>query len=102
MATPERLVLVDGSALIFRAYFAIPANLSTQGGLPTNAIFGFASMFRKLMAQKRPTYAAVVFDPRGGTFREQQYADYKAQRPAMADELSVQLPWIDKIGRAHV
>lgn len=101
MATPERLVLVDGSALIFRAYFAIPANLSTKGGLPTNAIFGFASMFRKLMAQKRPTYAAVVFDPRGGTFREQQYADYKAQRPPMADELSVQLPWIDKVVAAH-
>ncbi len=101
MANPERLVLVDGSALIFRAYFAIPANLSTKLGLPTNAIFGFANMFRKLLATKRPTYAAVVFDPPGGTFREKQYSEYKAQRAAMADDLAVQLPWIDKVVAAN-
>lgn len=101
VANPERLVLVDGSALIFRAYFAIPANLSTKLGLPTNAIFGFANMFRKLLAAKRPTYAAVVFDPPGGTFREKQYSEYKAQRTAMADDLAVQLPWIDKVVAAN-
>jgi len=97
----ERLVLIDGSALIFRAYFAIPANLATKAGLPTNAIFGFATMFKKLMATKRPTYGAVIFDAKGGTFRDAQYPGYKAQRPVMASELSVQLPWIDKVVAAH-
>jgi DNA polymerase-1 len=97
MAQKERLVLVDGSWLVFRAFFAIPANLSTKAGLPTNAIFGFATMFRKLFAGRAPDRGAVVFDSPEPTFREQRFPDYKAQRPAMADDLRVQLPWIDRL-----
>ena len=52
MSAPGRLVLVDGSALVYRAYFAIPASFRTKAGLPTNATYGFASMFRKLFAGK--------------------------------------------------
>ena len=52
MAQPERLILVDGSSLIYRAYFAIPANFSTSKGLPTNAIYGFANMFKKVLSGK--------------------------------------------------
>ena len=97
----ERLVLVDGSWLIFRAYFAIPANLSTASGLPTNATYGFAAMFRKLLAGRKIDRGAVVFDAPGVTLREEKYSAYKAQRPPLANELRVQLEWIDKVVRAH-
>lgn len=93
----KKLVLVDGSALIFRAYFAIPASFATTSGLHTNAIFGFATMFRKLFAGKKPDYGVVVFDSAAKTFREEKYADYKAQRQEMASDLVEQLPWIDKV-----
>ncbi|MEO1335722.1 MAG: hypothetical protein AAFV29_08755, partial [Myxococcota bacterium] len=66
-ASPPKAVLIDGSALIYRAYYAIPSNLRTSEGLPTNATYGFATMFRKLMAGRQLTYGAVVFDAPGGT-----------------------------------
>ena len=62
MSSPKKLVLVDGTALIFRAYFAVPANFATTKGLHTNAIYGFATMFRKLFAGRKPELGAVVFD----------------------------------------
>ncbi len=101
MAKAERLVLVDGSWLVYRAFFAIPANLATRGGLPTNAIFGFATMFRKLFAGRRPDLGAVVFDSPEPTFRELQFPAYKAQRPAMPSELAQQLPVIDRLVAVH-
>src|SRR5437868_15415785 len=79
----ERLVLVDGSWIIFRAYFAIPANFRTASGLPTNASYGFATMFRKLLARRKIDRAAVVFDALGVTIREQKYVLYKAHRPLL-------------------
>jgi DNA polymerase I len=93
----ERVVLVDGTALVYRAWYALPANLRTATGLTANAIFGFASTFRKLFAGKRPSHGAVVFDAPGPTFRDERYADYKAQRQRMPDELKLQLPWIDRV-----
>lgn len=100
MAAP-RVILVDGSSLIYRAFFAIPGNLRTAAGLPTNASLGFAQMFRKVLAGRTPTYGAVVFDAPGPTFRAQKYPDYKAQRPPMADDLRAQLPHIDRLVHAH-
>ena len=86
MANPERLILVDGSALIYRAYYAIPASFTTSAGLHTNAIYGFATMFRKVLSGRTPEKGAVVFDAPGKTFRDEMYADYselaKAIRPA--------------------
>ena len=58
----ERLVLVDGSWLIYRAFFAIPSTFSTKDGIPTNATYGFATMFRKLFGTRPPERGAVVFD----------------------------------------
>ena len=98
---PPKTVLIDGSALIYRAYYAIPSNLRTRSGLPTNAIYGFATMFRKLMAGRQPSFGAVVFDAPGPTFRDEAYPEYKAERERMPDELRVQLPWIDKVVEAH-
>jgi DNA polymerase I len=100
MAQPKRVVLVDGSWLIFRAFFAIPATFSTKAGLPTNATYGFATMFRKLFDGKhgrRPDLGAVVFDAPGKTFRDERYPEYKADRPPMANDLRVQLPYIDRV-----
>jgi DNA polymerase-1 len=95
------MVLVDGSSLVFRAYFAIPGNLATSKGLHTNATFGFATMFRKLFAGRKPDYGAVVFDHPGPTHRERKYPAYKAQRPSLPGDLVEQLEWIDKLVRAH-
>lgn len=97
MANARKVVLVDGSSLIFRAYFAIPGNLMTATGLHTNAIFGFATMFRKMFAGRKPDLGAVVFDSPKKTFREERYPSYKAHRPALPDELAEQLEWIDKL-----
>jgi DNA polymerase-1 len=97
----ERLILVDASALIYRAYYAIPSNFTTADGLHTNAIYGFATMFRKVLSGRTPDRAAVVFDAPGQTFRDEKYPDYKAQRPGMDPELREQLPWIDKLVEAH-
>mgnify|MGYP002631454962 CR=1 FL=1 len=91
MAT-QRLILVDGSSLIYRALFAIPAALRTSTGLPTNAVLGFVQMFRKLLSGRSPTFGAVVFDAPGKTFRTPKHPDYKAQRPPMPDELLFEAP----------
>jgi DNA polymerase-1 len=101
MAKAERLVLVDGSWLVYRAFFAIPANLATKTGLPTNAIFGFATMFRKLFAGRMPDRGAVVFDSPAVTHRELRFPAYKAQRPAMPPELAQQLATIDRLVAVH-
>ena len=101
MATPERLILVDASSLIYRAYYAIPSNFTTADGLHTNAIYGFATMFRKILSGRQPERGAVVFDAPGKTFRETKYPEYKAQRPRMDPELREQLEWVDKLVEAH-
>lgn len=97
----ERVVLVDGTGLLYRAFHAIPTNLKTTAGLPTNALYGFAQMFRKVLAGKRPAYGAVVFDAGGPTFRKAELPSYKSARPPMPDMLRAQLPYVDKLVLAH-
>ena len=97
----DRVVLIDGSSLIFRAFFAIPGSFTTKEGLHTNAIYGFALMFRKILKGKMPKYGAMVFDAPGKTFREEKYPEYKSHRPRMHPDLKEQLPWIDKVVHAH-
>jgi DNA polymerase-1 len=97
----KKLVLVDGSWLVFRAFFALPSSLSTKDGLPTNAIFGFATMFRKLFSGRAPDFGAVVFDTPEPTHREVAFPAYKAQRPSMHDDLRRQLPYIDRVVAAN-
>lgn len=99
---PHRVALIDGSGLVYRAWFAIPSNLRTTFGLHTNAVYGFAQMFRKLLAGRTPRYGAVVFDAPGRqTFRDAAYPAYKAGRPRMPEELREQLPWIERLVAAH-
>jgi DNA polymerase I len=89
----KEVFLVDGSAYIYRAYHAV-APLSTSRGLPTHAVFGFVNIVHRLLREKNPEYLAVVFDSRGPVFRHQIYPAYKANRPPMPDDLSVQIPFI--------
>lgn len=97
----ERVVLIDGSSMIYRAFFAIPSNLQTSRGLHTNAIYGFALMFRKILSGRKPAMGAVVFDPAGPTVRDHKYPEYKAHRPRMPGELREQMSWISKVVEVH-
>ncbi len=83
------LYLVDASGLIHRAFHAIKG-LRTRAGVPTNAVYGLASMLRKFVRDNRPERCAVVFDAGRETFRNQMYADYKATRPPTDPDLAVQ------------
>lgn len=91
----HEVYLIDGSAYIYRAYHAI-APLSTSRGVPTHAVLGFVNMVRRLMRDKQPAYLAIAFDSRGPVFRHQLYAEYKATRPPMPDDLRQQLPYIKR------
>src|SRR3990167_1887366 len=90
MSNEKRLILIDGSSYLFRAYHALPP-LTTSKGTPTGAIYGVMNMIKKLMSSHQYDYFAVVFDPKGKTFRHQLYPEYKANRTKMPDELRVQI-----------
>ncbi len=92
----EEVYLIDGSAYIYRAYHAI-APLSTSTGQPTHAIFGFINIIQRILREKTPRYMVVAFDSRGPVFRHQMYDQYKANRPPMPEDLSVQIPYIKDI-----
>src|SRR5258708_15777583 len=87
----KRYMLVDGNALIHRAFHAI-AHLSTKSGEPTNAVYGFAVILLKALKDINPTHVALTFDLAGPTFRHEKYELYKATRVKAADELYVQIP----------
>jgi DNA polymerase I len=84
------LLLVDGSSYLYRAFHALP-DLRNREGWPTGAIYGVLNMLRRLEADYKADYRAVVFDAKGKTFRDDWYADYKANRPPMPDDLAAQV-----------
>ncbi|MHC8323067.1 DNA polymerase I [Pseudomonas sp. GB2N2] len=84
------LVLVDGSSYLYRAFHALPP-LTTSRGLPTGAVKGVLNMLKSLRKQYPDSPFAVVFDAKGGTFRDDMYAEYKANRPSMPDDMRVQI-----------
>ncbi len=85
------LFLIDGNSLAYRAFFALPESIATSTGVPTNAIFGFASMLVKILTDYGPKATVVVWD-RGDTGRRELYAEYKAQRTSRPDLLKEQWP----------
>ncbi len=95
----KKLLLIDGSSFLFRAYHAIPP-LSNAEGMPTNAIFGVANMLRRLISDHKTDYFTVVFDAPGGSFRNELYSEYKAHRPPMPDDLRVQIQPLHDLIRA--
>jgi DNA polymerase-1 len=92
----ERLVLVDGSAVFYRGYYAIP-HLTNKEGMPTNAVYGFTTIFLKMLADLKPKYVIVAWDKGSQTFRKDMYADYKATRKAMPDDLRAQIPTLKEL-----
>ncbi|OIO67632.1 MAG: DNA polymerase I [Zetaproteobacteria bacterium CG12_big_fil_rev_8_21_14_0_65_54_13] len=88
------LVLIDGPNYVFRAFHAVRHNLTNSKGEPTNAVFGYVQMLRSILKELGPTHVAVAFDPKGGTFRNRMYADYKAHRPPMPEDLAAQWPTV--------
>lgn len=96
MPDKKRLFLVDGMSNIFRAFYAI-RGLSNSKGMPTNAIYGFTVMLRRLVTVYKPDYLGVALDTIEPTFRHEQFADYKAHRPDMPTDLVSQLPYMDRV-----
>ena len=90
-----RLILIDAHSLIYRAFFALPP-MSTSAGEVTNAVYGFTSMLAIVLAS-RPEYAVAAFDVGGPTFRNEEYADYKAGRRAMPDDLRPQIQRVRQV-----
>ncbi|GBC62559.1 DNA polymerase I [Desulfonema ishimotonii] len=100
MPDQKTIYLIDGTAYIYRAFHAIRGGLSNSKGLPTNAALGFTKMLLRLVDDKQPTHMVMCFDAKGKTFRHDAYADYKANRPAMPEDMAVQIPYIKAITRA--
>ncbi len=94
------LLLVDGSSYLYRAFHALP-DLRTASGQPTGAIKGVVAMLRKLEADYKADYRAVVFDAKGKTFRDDWYPEYKAHRPPMPDDLAAQIEPLHECVRAE-
>src|SRR3989344_7209863 len=93
-----RLVLIDGHALLFRAFHAYPV-LTTGKGEMVNAVYGFTSMLLKAIGELGPSHIAVAFDRKKPTFRHAQYTQYKATRPEMPEELAGQQERVEEGGR---
>ncbi len=96
MPDKKRLFLVDGMSNIFRAFYAI-RGLSNSKGMPTNAIYGFTVMLRRLVTVYKPDYLGVALDTPEPTFRHEQFAAYKAHRPEMPTDMVSQLPYMDRV-----
>ncbi|HET7027429.1 MAG TPA: DNA polymerase I [Candidatus Limnocylindrales bacterium] len=95
----ERLMLLDGFGLVYRGYYALPP-LTTSKGELVNGVFGFCSIVLRGFADLKPDYVAVAFDLAGPTFRHEQYADYKATRTKMPDDLADQFPKVRAVVKA--
>jgi DNA polymerase-1 len=95
----ERLMLLDGFGLVYRGYFALPP-LTTSKGELVNGVFGFCSIVLRGIQDLQPDYVAVAFDLSGPTFRHEQYADYKATRTRMPDDLAAQFPKVREVVKA--
>ncbi|HOW58793.1 MAG TPA: DNA polymerase I [Candidatus Omnitrophota bacterium] len=94
----EKLFLIDGNSFCYRAFYAIPA-LTNSKGEPTNAIYGFVAILRKLIEEQQPDHLAVCFDRKEPTFRHEKYKEYKAQRKPMPPELVAQMEPIKEFCR---
>ena len=99
MSTDKRLILVDGSSFLFRAYHAMP-DLQTRSGQLTGAVYGVTNMLRKLIKECDPELIAIVYDAKGKTFRHEMYDLYKANRPPAPPELVSQIQYVHDITRA--
>ncbi len=97
----KKLFLLDGHALIYRAHYAFIARpLFNSKGWNVSAIHGFVRMLWDMFLREKPTHMAVIFDPPDGTFRHERYEQYKANRDEQPEDISLAIPWVEKIVRA--
>ena len=97
----KRLYIIDGAGFYYRAFYAIRGRFNAPDGTPTNAIYGFARMCEKIVRDEKPDALLIALDSKEKTFRHEMYPEYKSHRPKMPDELSVQLPYIEKLIKAY-
>ena len=101
MPDPDRLLLLDGHSLAYRAFYALPVeNFSTTTGQPTNAVYGFTSMLVNLLRDEQPSHVAVAFDVSRKSFRTDKFPEYKATRSKSPDEFKGQVELIKEVVRA--
>ena len=96
-AKQKKFIIIDGNALLHRAWHALPATITTKKGEVVNAVYGFTTILFKVLKDLQPDYLAVTFDLAGPTFRHEQYKEYKANRAKQPDELYSQLPRIKEV-----
>src|SRR5262247_4790189 len=97
-----RFFLLDGTALAYRAHFALAGSrLATAEGLPTGATYGFTMTLRRILEEEQPDLVAVALDAKGTTFRHRRFPDYKATRERAPEEMVGQLPLIRRVIEAH-
>lgn len=94
----EKIYLLDAYALIYRAYYAfIGRPMRNRQGLNTSAVFGFTKFLRDIMQREQPRYLGVAFDPKGGTFRNELFPAYKANRSETPEDIVAAVPYIKRI-----
>jgi DNA polymerase-1 len=99
-STPKKLFLVDAMVHIYRAFYAPMNRMNAPSGIPTKVPFLFSNILRRLIKDYQPDYLGIVFDTKGPTFRDKLFEKYKAHRPPMPDDLSVQIPYVRKLCEA--
>jgi DNA polymerase-1 len=93
----EKLIIIDGNSLAYRAFFALPESIITTTGTITNSVYGFTNMLINLINDEKPTMLAVAFDSKEPTFRHEAYKDYKSNRERMPEDLANQLDLIENV-----
>jgi len=95
-----KLILIDGNAILHRAYHALPSTLTTRKGEPINAVYGFVSMLLRLITDLKPTHITIAFDRKEPTFRKKEFKDYQAHRPETDKELIGQFEKAREVNKA--
>ena len=95
----EKLLVIDGNSILNRAFYGVRP-LTNSSGLHTNALFGMLNIIQKQLSELSPQYAAIAFDLSAPTFRHKEYAEYKAGRKHMPEELAEQLPYSKRLSAA--
>ena len=98
--TKQKIVLLDGNSLAYRAFFALPL-LTNDQGIHTNAVYGFTMMLQNILEEEKPTHMLVAWDAGKTTFRHKTYGEYKGGRQKTPSELSEQFPYLRKMLDAY-
>ena len=97
----EKIMLVDGNSLLYRAFYALPL-LQSSRGVYTNGVYGFFTMFNRILAEENPSHVVVAFDKSRDTFRQELYKEYKAKRLAPPDELKGQFGLLREVLKLEI